>query len=218
MKGKLVVIEGVDGSGKSTQFNRLVRRLEQEKTDFRTFKLPRYSEPSSAPLRMYLNGDFGDDPDCVNAYAASVLFAVDRYASYKLDWGAYYDKGGLVLADRYTTSNAVHQGAKLGRADRGAFFDWLFDLEYGRMELPKPDLVLLLDMPTELSLKLIGGRDGAADIHERDVRYLRDCRVCALDAAQRFSWRVVPCAQDGKIRGVEDIHAQIYGEIKRVIG
>ena len=208
--GKLIVFEGTDGSGKSTQFELLAKRLEAEQIGFQRLRFPQYEEPSSALIRMYLGGAFGDDPEAVNAYAASTFYAVDRYASYQ--------GGGLVVSDRYTTSNAVHQGSKVPEAERAEFFRWLYDLEYDRMGLPRPDLVVLLDMPVELSEQLMRKREQStgthADIHERDEDYLKKCRDVALHAAKYYGWRTVSCAKDGAIRGVEDIHEEVYAIVK----
>ena len=216
--GKLIVFEGTDGSGKSTQFSLLTRRLEARGVDFRTMVFPQYTEPSSALIRMYLGGAFGDDPEAVNAYAASTFYAVDRYASYQCVWKDYYQGGGLVVSDRYTTSNAVHQGSKVPEGERAEFFRWLYDLEYDRMGLPRPDLVVLLDMPVELSEQLMRKREQStgthADIHERDEDYLKKCRDVALHAAKYYGWRTVSCAKDGAIRGVEDIHEEVYAIVK----
>ena len=211
--GKLIVFEGTDGSGKSTQFALLAKRLEAEQIGFQRLRFPQYEEPSSALIRMYLGGAFGDDPEAVNAYAASTFYAVDRYASYQCVWKDYYQGGGLVVSDRYTTSNAVHQGSKVPEGERAEFFRWLYDLEYDRMGLPRPDLVVLLDMPVELSEQLMRKREQStgthADIHERDEDYLKKCRDVALHAAKYYGWRTVSCAKNGAIRGVEDIHELI---------
>ena len=216
--GKLIVFEGTDGSGKSTQFELLAKRLEAEQIGFQRLRFPQYEEPSSALIRMYLGGAFGDDPKAVNAYAASKFYAVDRYASYQCVWKDYYQGGGLVVSDRYTTSNAVHQGSKVPEAERAEFFRWLYDLEYDRMGLPRPDLVVLLDMPVELSEQLMRKREQStgthADIHERDEDYLKKCRDVALHAAKYYGWRTVSCAKDGAIRGVEDIHEEVYAIVK----
>ena len=167
---------------------------------------------------MYLGGAFGDDPEAVNAYAASTFYAVDRYASYQCVWKDYYQGGGFVVSDRYTTSNAVHQGSKVPEGERAEFFRWLYDLEYDRMGLPRPDLVVLLDMPVELSEQLMRKREQStgthADIHERDEDYLKKCRDVALHAAKYYGWRTVTCAKDGAIRGVEDIHEEVYAIVK----
>ena len=216
--GKLIVFEGTDGSGKSTQFELLAKRLEAEQIGFQRLRFPQYEEPSSALIRMYLGGAFGDDPEAVNAYAASTFYAVDRYASYQCVWKDYYQGGGLVVSDRYTTSNAVHQGSKVAEGERAEFFRWLYDLEYDRMGLPRPDLVVLLDMPVELSEQLMRKREQStgthADIHERDEDYLKKCRDVALHAAKYYGWRTVSCAKDGAIRGVEDIHEEVYAIVK----
>lgn len=216
--GKLIVFEGTDGSGKSTQFELLAKRLEAEQIGFQRLRFPQYEEPSSALIRMYLGGAFGDDPEAVNAYAASTFYAVDRYASYQRVWKDYYQGGGLVVSDRYTTSNAVHQGSKVPEGERAEFFRWLYDLEYDRMGLPRPDLVVLLDMPVELSEQLMRKREKStgthADIHERDEDYLKKCRDVALHAAKYYGWRTVSCAKDGAIRGVEDIHEEVYAIVK----
>ena len=216
--GKLIVFEGTDGSGKSTQFELLAKRLEAEQIGFQRLRFPQYDEPSSALIRMYLGGAFGDDPEAVNAYAASTFYAVDRYASYQCVWKDYYQGGGFVVSDRYTTSNAVHQGSKVPEGERAEFFRWLYDLEYDRMGLPRPDLVVLLDMPVELSEQLMRKREQStgthADIHERDEDYLKKCRDVALHAAKYYGWRTVSCAKDGAIRGVEDIHEEVYAIVK----
>lgn len=216
--GKLIVFEGTDGSGKSTQFELLAKRLEAEQIGFQRLRFPQYEEPSSALIRMYLGGAFGDDPEAVNAYAASTFYAVDRYASYQCVWKDYYQGGGFVVSDRYTTSNAVHQGSKVPEGERAEFFRWLYDLEYDRMGLPRPDLVVLLDMPVELSEQLMRKREKStgthADIHERDEDYLKKCRDVALHAAKYYGWRTVSCAKDGAIRGVEDIHEEVYAIVK----
>ena len=216
--GKLIVFEGTDGSGKSTQFELLAKRLEAEQIGFQRLRFPQYEEPSSALIRMYLGVAFCDDPEAVNAYAASTFYAVDRYASYQCVWKDYYQGGGLVVSDRYTTSNAVHQGSKVPEGERAEFFRWLYDLEYDRMGLPRPDLVVLLDMPVELSEQLMRKREKStgthADIHERDEDYLKKCRDVALHAAKYYGWRTVSCAKDGAIRGVEDIHEEVYAIVK----
>lgn len=219
--GKLIVIEGTDGSGKSTQFELLAARLEREGRTFHRLRFPRYDQPSSALIRMYLGGDFGTNPEAVNAYAASTFYAVDRYASYVQDWRQAYEAGDLFLSDRYTTSNAVHQGGKVAAGERTAFFRWLYDLEYNRMELPRPDLVVLLDMPTELSEQLLRRREAdthtQADIHEQDRAYLNRCRETAREAAAHYGWSLVSCARDGRLRTVEDIHEELYALVRRTL-
>lgn len=222
MAGKLIVFEGTDGSGKSTQFQLLCRRLEQEGIPFRRLVFPQYQEPSSALLRMYLGGEFGSHPSDVNPYAASTFYAVDRYASWKKVWGDYYQSGGLVLADRYTTSNAVHQACKLPEDQWEAFFHWLFDFECSKLGLPFPDQVVYLDMPTERAVELLRSREAAThtkgDIHEVDTAYLALCRRTALQAAQCLGWNRVPCVdQAGSLRSIEEIHQDIWAMLAQII-
>ncbi len=198
--GKLIVIEGLDGSGKSTQLSLLPQRLEEKQIPYRTVSFPNYDSPACAPVKMYLNGTFGTKPEDVNAYAASTLYAVDRFASYKTDWGEFYQNGGIILSGRYTTSNAVHQCCKLPREQWQNYLDWLYHFEYDLIGIPKPDLVLFLDMPVEVSQKLLDHRyDGDTskkDIHERDVDYLQHCRTAARFIAEYSGWTVIPCAEN----------------------
>jgi dTMP kinase len=215
--GKLIVIEGTDGSGKSTQFRRLKQRLEQENREFKHLVFPRYDQPSSALIRMYLGGAFGGSPSDVNPYAASAFYAVDRFASYKQDWEQWYTHGGLVLSDRYTTSNAVHQASKVSGSQQTEFLRWLYEFEYDKLALPKPDLILYLDVPTDFSEKLLRGREAAtnthADIHEKDTSYLATCRETGRAAAEYYNWTVIECVRDGVMRSIEDIHEEIYRHV-----
>ena len=211
--GKLIVIEGTDGSGKSTQFQLLVQHLEAENRPFKRLVFPRYSEESSALIRMYLGGQFGTNPSDVNAYAASAFYAVDRFASYRQDWGAWYEDGGLVISDRYTTSNAVHQASKEQGENQARFLQWLYEFEYDKLGLPRPDLVIYLDMPTDCTEKLMRSREAEtntkADIHEKDLRYLATCRQTGRAAAEYYGWKIVTCVRDGRMRSIEDIHGEI---------
>lgn len=163
---------------------------------------------------MYLGGEFGHDPAAVNAYAASTFYAVDRFASYRQDWGEYYEQGGLILSDRYTTSNAVHQTTKEPPEKRQAFLHWLYDFEYDRLGLPRPDLVIYLDVPTDFTEKLLRSREAAthtqADIHEQDTAYLAACREVGRAAADFYGWKTVQCVRDGAMRSIADIHQEIY--------
>ena len=216
--GKLIVIEGTDGSGKSTQFRLLTERVAQEGHAFQKLVFPQYKEESSALIRMYLGGQFGTKPSDVNAYAASAFYAVDRYASYKKVWGQWYEEGGLVLSDRYTTSNAVHQASKESEETRGEFLRWLYEFEYDKLGLPCPDLVIYLDVPTDFTEKMMRSREAAtntsADIHEKDMDYLATCRRTGKAAARFYNWTVIECVRDGQMRSIEDIHEEIYRHVK----
>lgn len=212
--GKLIVMEGLDGSGKQTQTRRQYERLADElHQKVRMVSFPNYQSPASGPLKMYLGGTFGERPDDVNAYAASVFFAIDRFASFRQDWQAFYENGGLVLADRYSTSNVIHQCAKLPPEQWAGFVDWLQDFEYTKLGIPAPDAVIYLDVPVEISQQLLAGRYGGdearKDIHERDANYLQACRAAALWCAGRMGWHTVSCAAEGELRDVEDISAEI---------
>ena len=219
--GKLIVIEGTDGSGKSTQFRRLTEHLQQDAQEFKTLVFPRYSEPSSSLIRMYLGGEFGSKPTDVNAYAASAFYAVDRYASFKQDWGEWYRQGGLIVSDRYTTSNAVHQASKEPAEKQGEFLKWLYEFEYDRLGLPRPDLTLYLDVPTDFTEKLLRSREEAtntqADIHEQDMEYLTTCRKTGRAAAAFYGCTVIECVRDGKMRSIEDIHEEIYRHVRQCL-
>jgi len=216
--GKLIVIEGTDGSGKSTQFKLLTERVSAEGIEFQKLVFPQYSEPSSALIRMYLGGEFGTKPSDVNAYAASAFYAVDRFASYKKVWGAWYENGGLVLSDRYTTSNAVHQASKEPEDKQLEYLKWLYEFEYDKLGLPCPDLTIYLDVPTDFTEKMMRSREAAtntqADIHEKDLAYLATCRRMGRKAAEYYGWTVIDCVRDGQMRSIEDIHEEIYRHVR----
>lgn len=221
MKGKLIVFEGTDGSGKATQTRLLVQHLQQEGKSLRQITFPRYDNDSSALIRMYLGGEFGTEPGDVNAYAASAFYAVDRFASYKQDWGNFYENGGLVVADRYTTSNAVHQASKLPQEERQPYLDWLFRFEYELMGLPKPDVVFYLDIPTEITGEMRRKREAdtntKADIHEKDEQYLRECRRNAAEVAKLCGWERVDCVREGRLLSVEEIHEEILRRLETLL-
>ncbi len=220
--GKLIAIEGLDGSGKTTQIEILGTRLENDGIDAKTISFPNYESESSALVKMYLDGQFGEKPGDVSAYAASVFYAVDRYASFRTGWEDYYKNGGVVISARYTTSNAIHQTSKLPENEWDEYLDWLFETEFGRLGLPKPDLVIFLDMPPEVSQKMMTGRykgdESKKDIHERDVKYLENCRKAAKYIAEKCDWAVIPCSEKGEPRKIEAISDDIYKEVLKTIG
>ena len=219
--GKLIVIEGTDGSGKSTQFKKLTQRLTEEGKLFKTLVFPQYSEPSSALIRMYLGGEFGDKPSDVNAYAASAFYAVDRYASFQKDWGKWYQEGGLIVSDRYISSNAVHQTSKEKPENREAFLQWLYEFECDKLGMPKPDLTIYLDVPTAFTEKLMRRREAEtnthADIHEQDMSYLATCRELGRTAAKFYGWNVIQCVDQDQMRSIEDIHQEIYDLVSKCL-
>ena len=221
-KGKLIVLEGIDGSGKSAQYRRLCARMEKDGIEYTHIVFPRYDKESSALIRMYLGGQFGARPDDVNAYTASTFYAVDRFASYREDWGSIYENGGIILSDRYTTSNAVHQGSKLSDSELPAFFDWLADLEYVKMGLPVPDLVIYLEVDIETSLRRMRRRERKnntqADIHEQDTAYLERCLRTADKAAEHYGWRRIPFMKNGVEREADEKNAEIYSILLETLG
>ncbi len=221
----LIVIEGLDGSGKATQSKLLTETLMERGYKVKQVSFPDYESNSSALVKMYLNGEFGLRPDDVNAYAASSFYAVDRYASFKKNWEMDW-KSGIVIADRYTTSNAVHQCNKLNKSEWDRYLDWLFCYEYELLHIPSPDLVIYLRVETEISQRLLNeryhGREENKDIHERDVAYLKRCQEAADYCAERFDWKIVKSSSDNQMKSIEDIQSEILsifdglkGNIKR---
>lgn len=222
MKGKLFIIEGLDGSGKETQTKRLYERLKKENIDIRKVEYPNYKSNSSALVKMYLNGDFGKNVGDVNAYISSTFFAVDRYASYKTEWEDFYIKGGIVLADRYTTSNMIHQASKIeDKKEQERFLKWLEDLEFDMYGLPRPTSVIFLDMPPKYSKELMRDRDNKItgqskkDIHESDFEYLKKSYSNAMDIVKSYKWPIITCVENEKILSIDEIHEKIYKEVKK---
>ncbi len=219
MQNRLLVVEGLDGSGKSTQVSLLKAKLESDGTPVRQIKLPDYDDPSSTLVKMYLGGEFGKNPEDVNVYAASSFYAVDRYASFRRHWQKDYENGTLILADRYTTSNAVHQAVKLPESAWENYLSWLADYEYNKLGIPEPDAVIFLDMPVAVSQKLMtaryNGEEAKKDVHEANVSYLNACRKAALFAASKLGWYVVPCADGDEPLPIAQIHARIYEIVKK---
>ena len=222
--GKLFVIEGVDGAGKATQTKKLFDRLSDEGRDPLMVSFPDYDSKSSDIVKMYLAGDFGKNASDVDAKTASTFFAIDRYVSYKTKWGADYESGRLVIADRYTTSNMVHQASKIDSdSEKEEFLDWLCDYEYGIYKLPKPDLTLFLDMPPEYGYKLTRDRankitgDMVQDIHEKDRAYIKKSYDNALFVAKKLGWDIIECVRNGEIRTIEDIADEIYAKAEKYI-
>ncbi|WP_304583719.1 dTMP kinase [Acutalibacter muris] len=212
----LIVLEGLDGSGKSTQLPLLEGEL-RRRGPVRTVSFPDYSSPSSALVKMYLGGEFGDKPGDVNAYAAGAFYAVDRYASFKKDWQRDYESGVTILAGRYTTSNMIYQMEKLPRSQWEGYISWAEDFEYERLGLPRPQRVIFLDMPLDAAQKLLskryGGHDEKKDLHERDLRYLESCAQCARFAAEKLGWRVVECARGAEPLSIEEIHRRVVSAL-----
>ena len=223
--GKLFAIDGTDGSGKQTQFNKLCERLTKENIDYKTISFPNYESESSSLVKMYLSGKFGENANDVSAYIASTFYAADRYATFKTEGlFDYYNNGGIILADRYTTANMVHQAGKiLDPEERKNFLDWLWDFEFNLYKLPIPTKVFFLNMPTDYAVKLIKDRENKfthqaqKDIHERDKNHLLNSYNAACSLVDTYDWYEVKCVQNDEIRTVDDIHEEIYNEIKKHI-
>lgn len=221
MKGTLIVLEGIDGSGKETQASLLEKKLKEKGREVMHISFPDYESPSSALVKMYLKGDFGKNPEDVNPYAASLFYAVDRFASYRMKWKDFYQKGGIIIADRYTTSNMVHQMTKYeDKKARKDFLSWLEKTEYEELELPRPDLVILLDIPLRVSENLVKERarqGGSMDIHEQHLGYLRKCHDAYQELVNLYGWKRIPCTEEGKLRTIEDIGKDVEKAAAEVI-
>ena len=220
--GKLFVIDGTDGSGKQTQLETLKKRLADEKIDYRTVSFPNYESPSSSLVKMYLSGEFGENAKDVSPYIASTFYAADRYATFQKEYKEYYKNGGIILADRYTTANMVHQAGKIkDEVEREKFLDWLWDFEFNLYGLPVPTEVFFLNMPPEYSSKLMKDRqnkithEAQKDIHEKDPIYLKEAYDAACELAKQYNWYEIKCVKDGEIRTIQDINDEIFAEVKK---
>lgn len=222
--GKLFVIDGTDGSGKQTQFEKLKERLTKEGIDYLVVSFPNYDDPSSSLVKMYLSGEFGENAKEVSPYIASTFYAADRYATYKRFLEKYYQEGGVILADRYTTANMVHQAGKIKeKKEREKFLDWLWDFEFNLYGLPVPTKAFFLNMPPEYALKLMEHRENKfthmdqKDIHERDKNHIIDSYEAACDLVDKYNWYEVKCVRNSEIRPIDEIHEEIYEEIKKYL-
>lgn len=217
---RLVVIEGLDGSGKSTQFEIIDNIFAQNNIPHKSISFPDYDNPSSSLVKMYLGGEFSQNAKDINAYAASSFYAVDRYASFKLYWEDAYNNGDLILASRYVTSNAIYQMVKCEKNEWDSYLDWLYEYEYEKLGLPKPDLVIFLDMPVEVSQKLMSNRydgdESKKDIHEVNVEFLKNCREAALYAAKKQNWKIISCSDGKAPLSVNAVTDKIMEEIKKL--
>ncbi len=224
MKGFIIGIEGTDGSGKQTQTNKLLERLLSDGKDVIRQSFPNYESESSGPVRMYLNKELSETSDEISAYQASMFYAVDRFCTYKAGFGKEYNKGKIIIMDRYVQSNMLHQACKISDLqERDKFLNWLEDIEFDLFELPKPDIVVFLDMPVEVNLKLMEGRQfktgNTKDLHEQDSTHLEKAYNAGKYVAQKYGWLVISCVdKDGNVRTREDIHEEIYSKIKDKIG
>lgn len=218
MAGKIIVIEGLDGSGKATQTDLLYKKLLSEGKNVKKLTFPCYDSQSSALVKMYLGGELGDDPNAVNPYTASAFYAVDRVASFLKDWKTDYDNGTIFLCDRYSTSNPIYQLSKLKENEFDVFLEWLNDFEHTKLGIPAPDFVLYLNMPIEISQELMAkrynGDEEKKDIHEKNISFLEKCHISAKYCANKLGWEVIDCAKDGKVKSIEEISGEVYSKIE----
>lgn len=222
--GKLFVIEGTDSSGKQTQLEELKRRFEKEKIEYKSVSFPNYESNSSELVKIYLSGELAENPKEISPYIASTFYAADRYVTFKREYEKYYNNGGIILADRYTTSNMVHQAGKIEDAEeRKKFLDWLWDFEFNLYGLPVPTQIIFLNMPTEYAIKLMKNRknkftnEEKKDIHERNLEHLKDAYNEALKVSKKYNWYEIKCIKDNRIRTIDDIHEEIFKEIKKIL-
>ncbi|WP_349763786.1 thymidylate kinase [Fusobacterium sp. SYSU M8D902] len=222
--GRVIVIEGTDSSGKETQTKRLFERLEREGVKIKKLSFPNYESPACEPVKMYLAGAFGDKALDINPYPVSTMFAIDRYASYKMEWESFYKSEGVVVTDRYTTSNMVHQASKIeDKEKKEEYLNWLEDLEYKKMNIPAPDLVIFLNMPTEMAVKLMAERknkitgEEKKDIHEQDTNYLKKSYENACEIARKYEWKEIKCVDEGRLKTIEEIGEEVYSIVRDII-
>ncbi|MGX6590910.1 dTMP kinase [Cetobacterium ceti] len=222
--GKLIVIEGTDSSGKQTQTEKLYERLEKEYDKIKKISFPNYDSPACEPVKMYLAGEFGTDAQKVNPYPASTMYAIDRYASYKKDWEEFYKENGIILTDRYVTSNMIHQASKISdKEEKEVYLNWLEDLEYNKISIPRPDLIIFLNMPPEMANKLMEARknkitgEDKKDIHEKNKEYLRKSHENACEIAKKYNWIEIKCVDGERLKTIDEINDEIYEEVKKIL-
>ena len=222
--GKLFVIDGTDGSGKQTQFQKITERLKKEGVNIKVASFPNYESESSSLVKMYLAGEFGENAQEISPYIASTFYAADRYATFKKELENFYNEGGIIFADRYTTANMVHQAGKIkDEKERKKFLDWLWNFEFNLYGLPVPTKTFFLNMPTEYAIKLMENRENKItheskkDIHESNKQHLEDAYQAACSLVKEYDWYEVKCVKEEKIRTIEDIHEEIYAEVKKYL-
>ncbi|MDO5789341.1 MAG: deoxynucleoside kinase, partial [Fusobacterium sp.] len=209
---------------KETQTRKLYERLEKEITNVRKLSFPNYKSPACEPVKMYLAGAFGDNALDINPYPVSTMFAIDRYASYKMEWEKFYQDGGIIVTDRYTTSNMVHQASKIESIDKkNEYLDWLEELEYSKMGIPRPDLIIFLNMPTETAAELMAQRknkitgEDIKDIHEKDISYLKKSYENACNIAKKYNWLEIKCVENGRLKTIDEIGEEIFSVVKKIL-
>lgn len=217
--GYIIVITGTDGCGKQTQAERLFDRLKTDGYDIRKQSFPNYDSPSSAPIKMYLGGEFGESDMSLDAYQASSLFSIDRLCTYNKDLKAFYENGGIILFDRYVESNMLHQAGKISdQADKDRFLEWLDNFEFDVLKLPRANKIIFLDVPVDVSLAMARARSGLKnqsekDIHENNAEHMYKAYASGKYVCDKYNWDVIDCVKDGKMRTIEDISDEIYKKV-----
>lgn len=217
MKNKLIVIEGLDGGGKTTQ----LELLKSQYHNCRFITFPNYDSPSGEIVANYLNGKYSEDDGSVSAYTASCFYAVDRYTSYKTDWERDYKAGTPIISARYVSSNAIYQMTKLPKNSWKEYMDWLFDIEYNKFGLPKPNGTIFLDMPVEVSQRLLikryEGDKSKMDLHESNFGFMNSCREAAFYVAEKENWRIISCAEHNEPLPIDFIQDKLKKEIEELL-
>lgn len=222
--GKIIVIEGTDSSGKETQTKLLYEKIRKIYSKTIKISFPNYDSPASEPVKMYLAGEFGNDASKINPYSISTMYAIDRYASFKKDWEKFYNENYIIITDRYTTSNMIHQASKLeSEEEKEKYLHWLEDLEYQKIEIPKPNLVIFLKMPTEYAKILMETRKNKItgnekkDIHEIDEKYLKNSYNNACEISKKYLWSEIDCVKNNKIKDIYEISEEIFTLVKELL-
>lgn len=222
-KGRLIVLDGTDGSGKKTQTDLLLARLDKEGIEKEYADFPRYGKRSAVMVEDYLNGEFGKANE-VNPYAASLFYAIDRFAAGK-DLLSSIDEGKIVVANRYVSSNMGHQGGKIqDEAERIKYFDWVENMEYNQLGIPRPDATILLYVPAKIAQGLVGKKEAREylkgktyDIHEEDLNHLENAEKTYLEAAEKFGFKIISCVENGELLSREKIHEKVWEVVEKLI-
>lgn len=224
MKGIIISIEGTDGAGKHTQQQLLMESLISEGYKVTNQAFPNYESDSSKPVKMYLSGEFGNNANSLDAYQASVLFAVDRLCTYKKSLESHYNDGEILLFDRYVQSNFIHQCSKIDDPEKKLeFIKWEENLEYDTLSLPRPDLTFFIEMPIEKSLELAKARGDyktgtTKDIHEEDSTYMKKSYDNGLTLAKKLGWTLIHCVdENNNLKSIDEIHQEISQKTKEYL-
>ncbi len=223
-KGKFIVIDGTDGSGKATQVEILKNRLEKEGREVMIVDFPRYDKPSGIFCTKYLNGEYGQLKD-ISPEQGSLFYAMDRFDA-KKEMIDHLSRGKILLANRYVSASMGHQGSKIADlVERKNFLDWVEDLEYSILGIPRPDATLILHVPAEINQELVDKKDPRdyvngkkRDLHESDLNHLKSAEATYLQIARDYpNFHLIECVKDGRLMSREDIHELIWAKVKDLL-